>query len=362
MIRLSNFLQKELVVSQRTPESAATLKLAIKTGLAALLTDVLGRWLNLPGSDWAVVTSMIVMQANLGSSFNASFHRLVGTAVGALTGALFVTFGGTNPVLMGIGTTITILLCALLQVYESFRIATVTLVIVMLVRSADVSPWHFGLERFVDVGFGILVALAVTIGLWPPRARQDLRQALADTLSIDARLYTHLVESHLHEEPAITIAEMRGAIKQKLTAAQALMEDIGREPTDRRDPALATLVAAVDHLQVRLFALEENQTVIEHSFYCRLEAELLSLCQVTGQTLQNLAEAVRQERPPAPLPELQQALLTLEQRYGELRYASILRELGAEEALRFVGFLSELKSMVLELNQLADALTDWIQD
>lgn len=158
----------------------------------------------------------------------------MGTAVGVLVGIVLVSLGGHNILLLGAGTTLTVLLCAVLGVYESFRIATVTFALVALLGGTE--PWSFGLHRFLDVAFGLLVALGVTVGLWPPRVRRDLRHTLAALLEADARLYQRLVENYLSaSNDSGSVLEARGAIKASLATARTLVGDIGREPPAAED-------------------------------------------------------------------------------------------------------------------------------
>lgn len=52
--------------------SAATVKIAFKAGVAALLAYLGAQGLGLRSPLWATISAVIVMQANLGSSFGAS--------------------------------------------------------------------------------------------------------------------------------------------------------------------------------------------------------------------------------------------------------------------------------------------------
>jgi hypothetical protein len=51
------------------------------------------------------------------------------------------------------------LLCALLDQWESYRFAGITVAIVML-WPHHASPWIVGLHRFAEISLGIVVALA----------------------------------------------------------------------------------------------------------------------------------------------------------------------------------------------------------
>src|SRR5436853_590345 len=90
-------------------------KHALRTAIAATLTLLFYRWLvtsDKANDTWAVVSAVIVMQSNLGSSFKASSNRLQGTAIGALIGALFAWSMGSNFASLGAAVGLTVLVCS----------------------------------------------------------------------------------------------------------------------------------------------------------------------------------------------------------------------------------------------------------
>ena len=106
---------------------------AVKSGVAAALAVLGHQLLPLPDKThpaWAAASALIVMQSNLGGSWKASGQRLVGTAVGALTGALFTGLLGVNVVWLGAGVCVSLLVCSWLGLRESLRLAGITLVLV----------------------------------------------------------------------------------------------------------------------------------------------------------------------------------------------------------------------------------------
>src|SRR5215831_20417353 len=73
-------------LAKRLREAKGELRLAARTTFAALITFALAHLLALPQGFWAVLTSVIVMQASVGGSLKASLDRIVGTAAGGLWG------------------------------------------------------------------------------------------------------------------------------------------------------------------------------------------------------------------------------------------------------------------------------------
>jgi uncharacterized membrane protein YgaE (UPF0421/DUF939 family) len=140
----------------------AGIEQAIKTGVAGTLALYLAQLLHLPQGYWATMSACIVLQSDAPSTLSVSWDRLIGTAIGAVTGAAFVRFGGTGAVWLGLAAIITILLCEILGTETSYRIACVTAVIVMYVH-APAGPWRIGWDRFLEVALGIVVALIVAV-------------------------------------------------------------------------------------------------------------------------------------------------------------------------------------------------------
>jgi uncharacterized membrane protein YgaE (UPF0421/DUF939 family) len=150
---------------------------ALKTGVAAVLAVYLTRLFKLPQGYWGAISAIVVMQSEVGATFSASRDRFLGTAVGAFLGAVFVTLGGVGVLWFGVATIATVLVCQLLGLDQSYRLACVTVAIVMLINGVG-SPWRFALHRFLEVSVGILVALIVSS--LPPRAPGQLHNPRVD--------------------------------------------------------------------------------------------------------------------------------------------------------------------------------------
>lgn len=354
-----NFQWKNL--THIKPETITTLKLAIKTGLAALATDLGANWLHLPSPTWAVVSAVIVMQANLGSSFNASWQRLLGTGIGALFGAVIASFDAPLAITLGLGMTLVVLVCTSLKLMESLRIATVTFVIVLLAGSS--TPWLFGLERFVDVAFGILIALLITVSVWQPRARRDLRTSLVTVLGDYQQLYGAIVESYLNgQKNELFFQEINQRIKVTLAKAQTFLTDMRREPPTQRDPFLAECLLLCERLQTDLFALE---LVVMNS--CRddlqqhFKVPIQELSTSTLEAFHSLQSGLQDCYKTQSLEMLSSAMQKIDLEFAALRATGIQRNYGTEEALRFWSFLFGLKALAEEIQNLSKSLSEMYQ-
>jgi uncharacterized membrane protein YgaE (UPF0421/DUF939 family) len=141
---------------------------SLRTAIAAVMSLLIARLFRLPEAYWAPITTITVMQSTLGAALAASWQRFVGTALGAVAGALLAGYFASTTVWFTAGVFALGLICALLGLdRNAYRFAGTTLAIVMLVGHKDVA-WKMAIHRFVEVSVGIAVALVLT-AIWPER-------------------------------------------------------------------------------------------------------------------------------------------------------------------------------------------------
>ncbi len=151
-----------------TREYIDRLKQAAKTGIAAIGSLYLARLLKMPESYWAAISAIIVMYSDVGKTVSASWYRLIGTAIGVSIGGVFAAIFGPRIWAFGVAVTLTMLICASLGLAEAARIAGVAVAIVMLLTHHG-APWIAALHRFLEVSFGIVIAVLVSALIWPAR-------------------------------------------------------------------------------------------------------------------------------------------------------------------------------------------------
>lgn len=143
------------------------LKRAFKAAVAAVLATIYYQALNLPEGYWAVISAVIVMETSVQDSLRLSWLRFVGTAIGAIMGLIWILLLGSTPWSVGIAILVTTVVCSILNLPESYRLAGVTAAIVIL--ASGMNPAGFALQRFIDVSVGILIALLVSILIFPEK-------------------------------------------------------------------------------------------------------------------------------------------------------------------------------------------------
>jgi uncharacterized membrane protein YgaE (UPF0421/DUF939 family) len=142
---------------------------AFKTGLAAVLCVWLGNLLGLEHSYWAAVSAIVVMAYDTTLTFASCWDRIIGTAIGAFLGWVTYYAWHGHYLLYGLSVALCLFVCSALAFDKAGRLAAVALSIIVLVK-IDGGPAQAAVARFLEVGLGIVVALAVTLLVFPPRS------------------------------------------------------------------------------------------------------------------------------------------------------------------------------------------------
>lgn len=147
---------------------------SVRTALAAMVSLVVAKLFGLPEAYWAPITTVVITQSSLRETLSLSWHRFIGTALGALVGAIVAIQMGPNLLAFGAGVLVLGLLCALVgSDRAAYRFGGVALAIVLLVPRTN-SAWHIAFHRFAEVSIGIGVALVLTV-LWPESEESPVR-------------------------------------------------------------------------------------------------------------------------------------------------------------------------------------------
>jgi uncharacterized membrane protein YgaE (UPF0421/DUF939 family) len=137
---------------------------SVRTAVAAVVALLLAHLLKLPESYWAPISTIVIIQSTIAPHV-LGWQRFVGTAMGAVLGAVLMTLLPPNDLIYGLGIIACGLLASLLRIGGAFRFAGITLSIVLLIPHVA-GPWIVAWHRFLEVSLGIAVALVVTV-VWP---------------------------------------------------------------------------------------------------------------------------------------------------------------------------------------------------
>src|ERR1700688_3112184 len=109
-----------------------------RTAVAAVASVLVARLFRLPEAYWAPITTLVITQSSLGAALAVSWQRLVGTALGAVVGAMVASLFGPSLLVFGASIFVLGLLCAITRSDRSaYRFAGVTLAVVLLIPRAN---------------------------------------------------------------------------------------------------------------------------------------------------------------------------------------------------------------------------------
>jgi uncharacterized membrane protein YccC len=111
------------------------LRLCLRVTVAALVSFVLGKSLNIPfGGLWAALTAVVVTQVSVGGSLKATIEYLTGTLGGAVyAGVIAVLIPPTNEFALLVALAIAVAPLALLAaINRNFRVGPMTAVFVVV--------------------------------------------------------------------------------------------------------------------------------------------------------------------------------------------------------------------------------------
>lgn len=342
-----------------------SLKQGIKTGLAGTITYAIYVGFHLPQGYWAVFAALVVTQANLGASWKAALYRTIGSTSGALAAALFIPILGKGPV----GVLIVLFLLAsffayLTALHPSFTAAGFTAALI-LVFGGTGEPWRFAWMRVLYTIMGAVIAFAVGALIWPVRAREGLRQNLANILDGAGELYL-----------AVTAAALQGVNnEQQVRQLDRQLHDLRRGITQQMDEARAELtftrftlshfnqsayqafVDQADQVRRRLTAMAEDRNLYAQA---QVQPDLVpSLPSLTERTACNftiLAEAVRTGNKKFAPQELDATVRDLGADLAKLREQRTTAPFALDRMLPFWSFVFNLREVAQDVMQLESLL------
>ncbi len=325
---------------------------AVKTGIAALLSMLVYQAMHLEHGYWAVISAIIVMQANLGGSIRAGIDRLVGTAIGALLGTLAFRYIGLGPISVGISIALTIFVCSWIGLKQSYRLAGVTASIVLLM--GETNPWQAGWNRFLDVVLGVVIALIVS-ALWPSRARNELRNAIGQRFVECDRLLNLLMDCLRGECPSEQVESQKAILRDQAVQVRALLADTSREPGDQSATQSYELLVDVaqrvsDHLIGMHYAARE---MMRDTFQQSLSPQIEAITRELSSTLNQISAAILNGKAVVQLSKLQDTFQEFEQEFAARRERGESLQFDKDELLRFYSFVYRLRETIEEVDRAA---------
>lgn len=218
-------------------------KLGLRATVAAVAAYGLAYGLALPNGYWAVLTAILVVQSTIGASLSVAMDRALGTVVGGIIGVAAADLAGPSVPLTFVALAVGVLLTSTLAArYASFKLAPVTVGIVLLSDPTHAEPLLSGLHRVMEIAIGGVVGVACAILILPERALVNLFPHCATALRLSGWLLELGRDGLLGRglDPAV-IDRLNAGARKALRAADARVADARAERVGRlsshADPA-----------------------------------------------------------------------------------------------------------------------------
>ena len=357
--KASTWSQQELAVKLRLDRTAGQGLLnwerrrllihAARTALAAALCWWIAMRLGLRDGYWGAISAIIVLQSNFGSTITASRDRILGTLIGAAFGFAF-SLVGVLPWNYILAVLSAVIVCGLLGLRNSSRLAGVTISIVMLVQRTG-SHWLLALHRVGEVFLGIVVAVAVSTLVFPDRARLRLRDGLAQEFLVLSAFFEGILTG-FRGRPAENLPALREDALAMLRGNNLLLEASRNEPSGGPGwrEGLGMLAqfgrTIFDALVALEFAVRESH---EDNYAQQLEPELGRLAADIQSGFQYVAKCIHGWQfhiPPSTI-DLEADIAQLEERMARVRHTA--QNFSQAEILRAYAVQLHLKQIAVLL-------------
>jgi uncharacterized membrane protein YccC len=210
----------------------AELQLSVRVTLSALLSLMIGQWLNVPLVLWVVLTAVIVTQTSVGQTLKATIDYFIGTLGGAVYAgavAALVPHEGEFA-LLGVLALAVAPLVFLATINSSFKVAPFTAVIVVLAPTISHStPIESAYFRLIEVALGATTGLLVSLIVFPTRAHKLAIESAARMLDLLAQALVDMFAGFTGNLEATAVQPIQERIGKAIARLDAIYAEVQRE-------------------------------------------------------------------------------------------------------------------------------------
>ncbi len=339
------------------------LGLALRVTTAALSALGLGWLLSLPMILWAVLTAVILTQMSVGKSVKATIDYVLGTLGGAIYAGLVAAFvPHLSDSALALVLAVAIAPLALLAATSSkFAAAPTSAAIVVLAPTlTHASSLASATDRVIEVALGGGVALAVSILIFPTRARRLVKERAADMLDLVANILPDLLGSFSEKSDEETILSLLRNVGFSFTQ----MDAIGAEARHEQ-MSFMTGESDFDPLRHCLLRLRHDLVMIGRAaieplpepIEGRLAPQLKQITAAVEDHLRECARALRTDDSLRDVDNLKRAFDGFAEEITLVRQQGLLKQLSVD-ALEHVFALSfALEQWRQDLQEIARLVT-----
>ena len=240
-------------------------RFSLRTAVAACAAFLIAWMLGLDHPQWSAMTIWVAAQPTRGQVLEKSLFRVAGTVTGTLAGILLMLGSGGEPVLLVVGLSVWIALCAGIANAQRGFVAYGTILagysasIVALTDSVHPDRiLETGLDRLATILLGVLLALIVGL-VFTPHAAED---ALTGRLRrLTARVLRDLAVGLGRDNDEPLAAEQRDILAE-MAAIEELLESHGAGSL--RSRRIVHAIRALMMAEMSLLLLARRQVTLRH--------------------------------------------------------------------------------------------------
>jgi len=354
------------VISLNNPLDKPRLRFCLRATVNALLAFGLAHAGAVPLHGlWAVPTAVVVIQMSVGGSLKAAREYVIGT-IGGAAYATAVAALVPHPTVLSFAGVLVLAIAPLAYaaaLSPSFRIAPVTAVLVLMISNQlGEAPIELAVYRLLEVGIGIVVAIAVSLLVFPGRGHALGTDAAVHVLEHMAQALPAVMAGFRARRDPLQNARLQDDIGG---AVHALAEAAGEAKPERfvhlsPEPDPAVLARTLLRLRHDLVMIGRAASApLPDSVVARLAPGLAQIGAKASDYLVASASALTSGRRSPSTGPVESALAAYLSEVASIRSDGLMDGLpsGERERIFALGFM--LHQLQQNLADLADCLRDW---
>jgi hypothetical protein len=338
------------------------LRQAIQITIAACLSYAIADYTGMPQGFWAVMTAILVTQANVGASLGLAIDRLLGSLLGVIVGGIVAVAMVDAQNLKWFGLAATVFALGYFSARRpSLRIACVTAAIVVLGDPRFGPPISSAWHRMVEVGIGTVVALVTMLIVFPSRAGPAFATHVTRTLPpLFAVLREALAAALGRPLDQAAVAASAASVREAFARGQVLANETQMEVAgylvEHLDPdAMLRTLRRLWHTEIML--VRSLAAPLPEKAVAILRPDLETLSREVDNVAAHLTDPSRSDSLP-DLSRVEIALDAIEKQIEGIRARGGLRELTMDDVIRLMAFDFALGQLRLNLRDLAERSTE----
>jgi len=232
---------------------AVAVRNSLRTGLGLGLAVAVTHAFPLQHGFWVVLGALSVLRSSALTTGTRVWRAVIGTGIGFLLGVVLFSVVGVHPAVLWLLMPLVVFGSAYVPEIASFTAAQAAFTMMVLIFFNLVVPtgWQVGLIRVQDVAAGALVAVTVSVLLWPRGATASVTRAIDSARSIFAR-YLRVAVLRITRGAFEERTDKLAALGHSALAASRVVDDAVRQylsessgETDFRAPTVRAFHRAI---------------------------------------------------------------------------------------------------------------------